>query len=223
MSRCSVFSGGSSAIADGLFRKLKRGRLVNGARVTAIRPPGDDVSSGWDVTVAGESAPRHYDHVISTLPFGCLRFVDTSSCGFSWSLQTAIRSLGSEESTKIAMRFKHRWWEEGKFCPPQMGGVSYTDRPIRMVAYPSYDMGGKSATLIVSYSWGLDSERLDPMNAGRGTLQEGRLRGLILKDLADLHGIEDDTYLFGLFEEMDVWSWGAYENSAGMSSYSLAF
>jgi monoamine oxidase len=72
-----------------------------------------------------------YTHVVSTMPFGCLRMVDTSALEFPWELQMALRTLHYDSAIKVAVKFKTRWWE--KLSQPQVGGTSTTNQPTRTV------------------------------------------------------------------------------------------
>ena len=88
------------------MKEKMKGKLTVDARVTvlAIQPEEHKVK----VSVAGCKEPKIFDHVITTLPFGCLRDVDTSDCILSWDLKMAIRSLGYDCSTRVAIQFSTR-------------------------------------------------------------------------------------------------------------------
>ncbi|KAH8096670.1 hypothetical protein BXZ70DRAFT_329577 [Cristinia sonorae] len=218
-----AIQGGSSVIAAAMAKKLPSNSIVNGKRVTALKPairlraPSSGhgipipVIAGVNVTVHGETAPRKYTHVISTTSFGSFRMINTVDCYLSWDLQSALRSLSYDGSTKVGIKFKERWWE--KLSAPQKGGVSYTDRPTRVVVYPSYGIGGSDATMIVSYTWAQDAYRLGSFQGGKE--KEQILLDAILKDLTDMHRIEDPNYLRGLLVDYDVWSWYHDENAVG--------
>ena len=89
-----------------------KGTVTMGTRVTALAIQPENPNHIVEVSVAGHEKPRKFNHVITTLPFGCLRNVDTSGCFFSWDLQTAIRFLRYDCSTKVAIQFSSRWWEQ---------------------------------------------------------------------------------------------------------------
>ncbi|KAH8836149.1 hypothetical protein DL96DRAFT_1454733 [Flagelloscypha sp. PMI_526] len=207
------FQGGSHVIAEAMYNQLPSGSVVNGKRVTAIAlgKPKEDGTMGVDITCAGEADPTTYSHVITTLPFGALQTVDTTDAGFSYNLQTAIRTLSYDASTKVAIKFKQRWWETRS---NQIGGVSNTDSPTRVVVYPSYGIHGNDATMIVSYTWAQDALRF-------GSQDAKILQNVILRDLADMHDIKDAegkrdySYLPDLVMDCDAWSWYNDENSAG--------
>src|ERR1700761_1017453 len=87
----NVVSQGTQVIADAMAAKVKP--ISYGKKVTAIKPKGP-FPQPIDIYTSGDTSQPYgtYDHVISTLPFSCLRNVDTSSCNFEWDLSTAIRT-----------------------------------------------------------------------------------------------------------------------------------
>jgi len=192
-----------------------KGKVTMDARVTALAIQPEEIHI-VKVSVAGHEKPRQFNHVITTLPFGCLRNVDTSACFFSWDLQTAIRSLRYECSTKVAVQFSSRWWEQDNL--KQCGGVSSTDRPIRKVIYPSYGMNkNEGATIIVSYTWSQDAARMGSFVQGHNSPEEKLLVDLIIGDLAVMHSL-DKEYLCGLIVDYHAYDWSHEPNSAGDSS-----
>jgi monoamine oxidase len=208
------YRGGSSVIADRMANGLN---IQYGQMVTAISPQLN--GTNWEavnVSIAG-TATRTYDHVITTLPFSCLRTVDTSACQFDWNLQMGLRTLHYDDSVKVGIQFKYRWWETEK---NQMGGVSSTDRPTRITVYPSYGIGGDTgASMIVSYTWAQDAMRLGSYRQGRQSAAEKQLVQMILKDLSDMHGYTDYSHLQSLVVDWHVWNWYADPYSGGQSSH----
>jgi monoamine oxidase len=163
------------------------------------------------VTINQEEQPRVYDHVMSTLPFGCLRLVDTRGCHMPFELQQAIQSLQYGPSVKVAMRFLTRWWETAPYGNHE-GGVSRTDRPTRVVVYPSYGIKTDAATIIVSYTWTQDASRTAAFV--KGSVADEVLRHSILSDLAQMHNVEY-KYLLSQYKEHHAWSWDNSEFSVG--------
>jgi len=161
------------------------------------------------VTINDEAQPRVYDHVVSTLPFGCLRLVDTKGCRMPFELQQAIQSLQYGPSVKVAMRFSTRWWET---VQNHQGGVSRTDRPTRIVVYPSYGINTEASTMIVSYTWTQDAQR----NAAfvKGSVADKVLRDSILSDLAVMHEVQYE-WLLDQYKDHHAWSWDNSEFSVG--------
>jgi monoamine oxidase len=200
----------SNAIIDRLTQPVQRGR-----RVTAVAPIFEAKSTratALKVTTTSESGliDSEYAHVISTMPFGCLRMVDTSALEFQWELETALRTLHYDSAVKVAVKFKTRWWEN--LPQPQVGGTSTTDRPTRTVVYPSYGIGSEDATMIVSYTWAQDALRIGAYVKGHDSASEQVLLECIKRDLADMHDIKDMSILDHIDHKIVNWYGDEYSN-----------
>jgi len=173
-------------------------------------------TKGMKVSVQGESKPRTYSHVISTIPLPCLRRIDMSGAGLNVMQKTALRKLQYGPSIKIGMRFKSAWWTE-KFGI--VGGQSFTDLPLRTIVYPSYgvDSATPSTVLIASYCWTNDAERLGSLiNTGK-TQYDEQLKELVLRNLAEVHDISYDYLSMEQYEEMHAWDWNHDPLTGGKS------
>ena len=169
--------------------------------VTSISTDGTTMN----VSVRGESSPRTYSHVISTIPLTGLRMIELSKAGLNVMQSTALRKLQYGPSIKIGMRFTSAWWTD-KFGI--IGGQSYTDLPVRMIVYPSYgvDSNTPSTVLIASYCWTNDAERLGALISTGETEYTEQLKELVLRNLAQVHDLSYD-FLFNQCEEMHAWDW----------------
>jgi monoamine oxidase len=201
-------------MADKIKGKVKKGRRVTSIAFNNYKGNPGSIY----VEATGETKPLRYNHVISTLPFSCLRTVDTKGMNFSWELQTAIRTLHYDNSVKVAIRFKERWWEstsEEYDYLNQRGGISTTDLPTRTVVYPSYGIGQTTgATMIVSYTWAQDAARFGALVKGHDSDEEKILVDLILSDLATMHNVQK-SWLHALMEDYHAFNWYGEQNSAG--------
>ncbi|EJD42298.1 hypothetical protein AURDEDRAFT_89618 [Auricularia subglabra TFB-10046 SS5] len=205
--------GGTEQVAQKMEATLSGNPVHKGKRVTALSFDNPSAPTAVRVSVSGDDTPRTYEHVVTSVPFGCLRAIDTSACGFSWPLQSAMRMLHYDAATKVAIRFSSRWWEAPGI--DQLGGVSNTDRPTRVVVYPSYGMGQQTgASMIVSYTWSQDALRLGALIEGKDSTAEAHLIDLILEDLAAMHSI-DKAKLAGLLLDYHAFDWYNHEFSAG--------
>ena len=52
-------------------------------------------------------------------------------------MKAAIDAVPYASAVKIGLQFKRRFWEEDEAI---YGGISFTDLPIRQIAYPSSDL-----------------------------------------------------------------------------------
>ncbi|KIJ70595.1 hypothetical protein HYDPIDRAFT_164579 [Hydnomerulius pinastri MD-312] len=209
------FDGGSQVLTDYMTK------YINGAdgsknlihfnqRVTAIRsscdlptPQGVKIRGGLGIAVEG-GKERVYSHVISTLPLSVLRTIDMSDIEMTVMQKTALRQLQYGPSIKVGIRFATPWWTTKLGI---VGGQSFTDLPVRTIVYPSYgiDSNTPSTVLIASYCWTNDAERMGALiNSG----SEERLKDIVLRNLAEVHGPEI-TYAFlkDQYRDMHAWDW----------------
>ena len=128
------------------------------------------------IYISGRAEPdeKKYSQVICTVPLGCLAAIDIPKDQLSYTQRVAIRSLNYDTSTKIALKFESRWWEDPKIMPKGRtikGGISSTDLPIRTCVYPSYGFdvtsGPLPGVLLASYTWAQDAQRLGGLMHGK--------------------------------------------------------
>ncbi|PPQ70504.1 hypothetical protein CVT24_013274, partial [Panaeolus cyanescens] len=179
------------------------------------------------VDVIGKGV-QFYSHVVSTVPFSNLSMINTDDVKMTYAQRQAIRSLTYGPSVKIGIKFKSRWWEQNG--QKMKGGSSYTDRPIRVVVYPSYGIGEDGpGVLMVSYTWTQDalrlgslvktpdwSEQLDPERIRPPS--EELLLQRVYEDLSIMHDItvqqlKDDT--------LDYHAFNWYSNPYTMGAYAF--
>ncbi|KEP46404.1 L-amino acid oxidase [Rhizoctonia solani 123E] len=173
--------------------------LLYNSKVTSIKL---NANSTMDVTT--NSARHHeFSHVISTLPLGVLRTIDLTGAQLSPMQSNALRELTYGPSTKVGMQFKTAWWTNIDKLGI-VGGQSYTDRPIRTIVYPSFGdvQKGKTTTLIASYCWTDDADRLGSMI----DKVDVPLKERVLADLAAIHNLEID-FLRDQLIGYHAWSW----------------
>lgn len=91
----------------------------------------------------------------------------------------ALRSAHYMGLTKVLLTFSQRFWEKDGI----RGGKSITDRPSRLIHYPSHGFPGNRTVgvLLASYTWSDDSEIF------RGSSDED-IKELVLRDLEQVHG-----------------------------------
>jgi monoamine oxidase len=124
----------------------------------------------------------------------------------------ALRQLQYGPSIKIGMLFTETWWTTGVDKDGEafniVGGQSYTDLPIRTVVYPSYGAytDEASKTLIASYCWTNDAERLGSLiGTGKANFDD-QLEFLVLNNLAAVHNVTYE-YLKGKLVKVHSWDW----------------
>lgn len=155
--------GGSDRLIDGMLAYLgKENHPVMGKKVICIEPA--DEGKTMLVHVKGEAQPRRFAQVICTAPLSTLSSIDMTNCNLTFTQKTAIRALHYDASTKVALKWAKRWWEDPEVMGQGntiQGGVTATDLPVRMVVYPSYGMqatGPTPGVMIGSYTWSQDAQ-----------------------------------------------------------------
>ena len=208
-----LFSGGSHVLPDTMVEKIQGagGVITLNAPVTSIALTNPDYENST-MTVVAAGQKHIYSHVISTIPMPNLRAIDLTGSKLDVVQANALRASDYGPSIKIGIRFNETWWTNGYDRDGNLfnivGGQSFTDLPIRTVVYPSYGVYSDtpSTTLIASYCWTYDAERLGAL-IGTGQQQyEDQLKALVLADLATVHNV-DVSYLDTRFLEMYSWDW----------------
>ena len=124
-----------------------------GARVTALEQSPDGVRVYYQTDAHRRTVQG--DAVIVALPFSVLRHIEVTP-SFSREKQRAIRTLHYDQSTKIFLQFRKRFWEEDDGI---FGGASVTDLPIRAIYYPEHGRETGRGVVLASYTWAQDAER----------------------------------------------------------------
>ncbi|PVF94248.1 FAD/NAD(P)-binding domain-containing protein [Serendipita vermifera] len=191
--------GGADHIIEGMLAKLKN-QPIMGQKVTKISERNHKM-----VVECANGKAYEYAQVINTAPLGCIGAMDLEESHLLYSQKSAIRCLQYSASTKVALKFDERWWEDEKFMTDNqvaktqagdqqtnkkiVGGQSTTDLPIRCCVYPSYGLDSKGPApgiLLACYNWAQDASRIGAL-VGKG--DEKELVELILDNIAKLHNI----------------------------------
>jgi len=217
-----IHSGGSHVLPDTIatFLREKEGKdvFVMNAPVTSIGLEEPDNENSPMVVVAGGETKK-YSHVICTLPLPVLRTIDLTDSELDILQSNALRKLQYGPSIKVGILFTEPWWTTGKDKKGEefniVGGQSYTDLPIRTVVYPSYGVNSEtpSNTLIASYCWTNDAERLGSLIGTGKKNYEEQLEHLVLSNLAAIH---NTTYKYLKERLVDIHSWDWNHNPSTM-------
>ncbi|MBD5778735.1 flavin monoamine oxidase family protein [Pelagicoccus sp. NFK12] len=147
-------AGGMDKIPMALAEKVKD-KIVYGAQVKEIRRtnPGARVV----YTVNGEDKELSGDYCVCTIPPTILRRLQTD---FSPMLKNTLNIVPFQNSGKIGMQFKRRFWEEDDRI---YGGISWTNLPVAEIWYPSNGFMGKKGIMGGYYVFGPTSDQLGRM------------------------------------------------------------
>jgi monoamine oxidase len=114
------------------------------AKVTAIQQDDHGVTVTWtDLNAPAAPQQAKADWCVCTIPLPILSQlpVDVGA-----RMKAAIDAVPYSASVKIGLQFERRFWEEDEAI---YGGISYTDLPIRQIAYPNtgFNRAGKGVLL----------------------------------------------------------------------------
>jgi monoamine oxidase len=164
--------GGMDMIGQAFEREL--GRLITyRARVTTIRQDEQGVTVTWESTDSpGTTQTTAAQYCICTIPFSILGQIDHN---FSGPVSAAINAMYYEGSVKTGLEMKRRFWEQDEAI---FGGISYTDLPISLIAYPSTGFFTDGpAVLLGGYTWGAfayEFNAMPPEERVRRAIEFGR-------------------------------------------------
>ena len=162
------------------------------AKVTQIQQDGGGVTVTY-VDTKNPAAPQQAkaDWCVCTIPLSILSQLPLD---VGARMKAAIDAVPYVSSVKIGLQFKRRFWEEDEAI---YGGISYTDLPIRQIAYPNtgfnrqrprraarrLSVRGRQCLRIHRAGAGRAGRargriRRQPASAIQGRIRERRLRGL---------------------------------------------
>ncbi|HKX09696.1 MAG TPA: flavin monoamine oxidase family protein [Stellaceae bacterium] len=141
--------GGMDRIATAFERRL-HGMIRYGTEVREIRREGAGVRIVYRDRRSGALRSIAGDTCVCTLPLPVLAGIPAD---FSPEVRTAIAAPSYAKVVKIAFEANRRFWEEDDQI---YGGISWTEKDITQVWYPSSGFHGKKGVLIGAYIWSDD-------------------------------------------------------------------
>ncbi len=139
--------GGMDKIVKAFERQV--GDLIEyGAEVSELRKTAEGVRIVYS-TAAGEATALEADYAICTFPLPVLAQI---SADFSPEMQAAIEESKGiyANAVKVAFQPKRRFWEEDANI---YGGISWTERDITQIWYPSHGFQSDTGILVGAYIW----------------------------------------------------------------------
>jgi len=128
--------GGMDMIGKAFAREV--GDLIRfDAKVTRIQQDGRGVTVTFtDLKSPSTTQQAKADWCVCTIPLPILSQIPID---VDHRMKAAIDAVPYTPSVKIGLQFKRRFWEEDEAI---YGGISYTDLPIRQIAYPNTGFNG---------------------------------------------------------------------------------
>jgi monoamine oxidase len=137
--------GGMGRIGAAFGRKLW-GRITYNAEVTALRRIEAGVRVVWKDTSGAEQAAEA-PVIVVTVPLSVLRAIPND---FAPAIREAIAAPDYVPAGKAAFQAERRFWELD--CGIY-GGISWTNRPITQIWYPTAGLQQKKGVLVGAYVW----------------------------------------------------------------------
>lgn len=149
--------GGMDMIGKGFARQV--GHLITyNAKVTKLMQDKSGVSVTYTDTKKGQTTTANADFCVCTIPLTVLSQIQTN---LSDKKQRAIRAVPYNNSVKIGLEMRRRFWEEDAHI---YGGHSFTSQEIGLVSYPNDKFFGDGpAVLLAAYAGGPGGARLAGM------------------------------------------------------------
>ncbi|KAI8931556.1 hypothetical protein NX059_011211 [Plenodomus lindquistii] len=181
-------------------------RLTLGRKIIGLRydKDTDKVAIEWrQDPFAMDTESEQYDYAVVSVPFSKVRLWDLPK--YSSLLSRAITNMNYQQSCKVALHYKTRFWE--KLSPPIIGGCGSTDIPgIGSVCYPSYKINSTGAGVILgSYASGNIARSV-------GALSTVDHVALVQRAMVEVHGEVANEQFTGAYDRQ---CWETDEHQAG--------
>ncbi|XP_039356618.1 L-amino-acid oxidase-like [Mauremys reevesii] len=115
----------------------------------------------------------------------------------------ALRSIHYARATKIFLICSEKFWQKDGIY----NGRSITDRPSRVIYYPSHNFSSGAAVILASYTWVDDAEFFIP-------LDDEKCVDVVLEDLAEIHQVPKN-YIQKICKKHVIKKWGLDKYTMG--------
>ncbi|KAF2259498.1 hypothetical protein CC78DRAFT_66901 [Lojkania enalia] len=152
---------------------------------------------------AMEPESEDYDYAVVAVPFSKVRLWNLPR--YSSLLYRAITTMNYQQSCKVALHYKTRFWE--KLDPPINGGCGSTDiYGIGSVCYPSYEINSTGAGVILaSYTSGTSARSVAALSTSDHI-------GMVQRAMVEIHGDVATEQFTGAYDRQ---CWEIDEHQAG--------
>ncbi len=138
--------GGMGRIGQAFGRALG-GTISYGAEVRAFRRSGNGTRIVWRDARTMRERSIEASLVVITIPLPVLRGIPAD---FAPEVRAAIEAVDYVPAVKVAFQAERRFWELDEAI---YGGISWTDRDITQVWYPSAGIHQRKGILVGAYIW----------------------------------------------------------------------
>lgn len=151
-----------------------------------------------------EPETMDFDYTVVAVPFSRVRLWRLPD--YSSLLSRAITNLNYDQSCKVALMYKSRFWEHLEH--PIYGGCGSTDIPgIGSICYPSYQINSTGpGVLLASYVSTTPARSV-------GALTEEQHVALVQRAMVEVHGLVAQEEYTGTYERI-CWEFNEYQAGA---------
>ena len=147
-----MVTGGTDRLTEAFVKRLPK-PIVYNAEVTKLLNTENGVRVTYKNTAKGTETEQTADFCVCTIPLPVLSGIEHN---FSSDVSRAIDLIPHNNTCKIGLQFKRRFWEEDDGI---FGGVSRTNMDITQIVYPCTGYFSKKGVLIGFYNYGGTAER----------------------------------------------------------------
>jgi len=165
--------GGTDRLTDAFVKRIGK-KITYGAEVKEIKKTSDGASVTYLDQKSGATKQLAADFCICTIPLPVLSGISNN---FSSAVQRAIDLVPYNNTCKVGLQFKRRFWEEDDSI---YGGISRTNLDITQVVYPCSGYLSRKGVLIGCYNYGGTAERV-------GNLSLAERQKLVLEQGSKIH------------------------------------
>jgi monoamine oxidase len=188
------------------FFPLVQDRLTLGRKITGLKFNNSTgkVALEWrQDPFAMEPQSEEFDYAVVAVPFSKVRLWNLPK--YSSLLSRAISSMNYQQSCKVALHYKTRFWE--KLSPPIIGGCGAVDvAGIGSVCYPAYKINSSlPGVILASYSSGTPARSLAALSTADHVAYAQRA-------MVEVHGEVAAEQFTGAYERQ---CWEVDEHQAG--------
>ncbi|KAF2870349.1 flavin-containing amine oxidoreductase-domain containing protein [Massariosphaeria phaeospora] len=181
-------------------------RLTLGRKIEGLQYNDDTgkISLQWrQDPLAMKPESEDYDYAVVSVPFSKVRLWKLPP--YSSLLTRAISTMNYQQSCKVALHYKTRFWE--KLSPPIIGGCGTVDiAGIGSVCYPAYEINStRPGVILASYSSGTPARSLAALSTADHI-------GLVQRAMIEVHGEVAAEQFTGAYERQ---CWETDEHQAG--------
>ncbi|KAF1953731.1 hypothetical protein CC80DRAFT_137478 [Byssothecium circinans] len=188
------------------FYPLVKGKLTLGRKIDGLVH--DEETGKISITWRNdpfdmESESEEYDYAVVAVPFSKVRLWNLPK--YSSLLSRAINSMNYQQSCKIALHYKTRFWEH--LDPPIIGGCGETDIPsLGSICYPPYKINSSlPGVILASYAYGTPARSLAALSTADHV-------GMMQRAMVEVHGRVAAEQFTGSIERQ---CWEVDEHQAG--------